>query len=132
MSRDFTAASSMYLNYGGAVVSNPPITMACWFKSGSITTIQALISIGTSGAGSHRRMLRLRGDIAGDPLQIVSTTTSDAVANSTTGYSANTWHHACGVFAASNSRTIYLDGGSSASNSTSRILSGMNITMIGA
>lgn len=55
-----------------------------------------------------------------------------AEAQSTTSYSANTWHHVCGVFASNTSRTIYLDGAGSATNTTSLTPTLIDIVTIAA
>ena len=49
--------------------------------------------------------------------------TADNV-DTTTGYTANTWHHACAVAASDASRSVYIDGGSKATTTTSISVSG--------
>jgi len=75
-----------------------------------------------------------RGDIANDPIQIIQQGGGSSVLTliSTSGCSANTWHHACAVFTSATSRTIYLDGGNSATNTTSSTPSGINQMNIGS
>jgi hypothetical protein len=102
-------------------VSAPPLTMACWFNSDSVTAIQTAIQIRSTSVALRPYMaLILRGDVAGDPIQAAIWTGSFSGANSTAAYSTNTWHHACGVFTSTTSRTIYLDGGNSATNTDNR------------
>jgi hypothetical protein len=64
--------------------------------------------------------------VAGDPIRILSVGTATAAVDTTTGFSANTWTHACGVFASSTSRTVYINGGSSATNTTNSSGTGEN------
>jgi hypothetical protein len=64
--------------------------------------------------------LYANGGAAGDPLtvEIDGPTAGPVSKNTSTGYSANTWHHACVVFSATNSRSVYLDGGGKATETT--------------
>lgn len=118
MSRDFTA-SNQRLEYAGAVVSAYPCTMACWFYSTAITTVQTLMGVVNSGNSAWQR-LALFGTVAGDPVRAQTSNGGAANADTTTGYSANTWHHACGVFTSATSRAAFIDGGSKGTDATSR------------
>jgi hypothetical protein len=72
------------------------------------------------------------GSEAGDP---VHWRARDAGVNSdaktTAGYSANTWHHACGVEYSSNSRAAFLDGGNKGTNAVLSTPAGLDTTSIG-
>ena len=104
-------------------VSAPPLTMACWFNSDSLTTSQTAILIRSATISGRPYMgLFVRGHVAGDPITAgISDGASFSGADSTASYSANTWHHGCAVFASTTSRTIYLDGGNSATNTDNRV-----------
>jgi hypothetical protein len=132
MARLFTSASSQYLENTNAVLTSMPFTMACWFRSSDLTTTQTAMALGASGS-NDRWALFLAGAQAGDFLQAASvqsgTTTAAAT---TTGFSADTWHHGCAVFASANSRSIYIDGGSKGSNAGSSTPGTPNRTSIGA
>lgn len=123
--------TNQYLEVGSAVVTTEPLTMACWFNLDNTTAGHSLISIGAN-AGNNQFALQARGDIAGDPIRVFSGSAGTAAALSSTGYSASTWHHAAGVFASTTSRTVYLDGGNSGSDSTSASTTGVDRTRIGA
>jgi hypothetical protein len=114
MAYDFNG-SNQSLTMSSASVSSLPVTMACWFNSRSNSAIQVLVCITPSAASDARYFVAARGDLAGDPIHVSGNNVSGR-ANSTTGYSTNTWHHACGIVESATSRTIYLDGGSSATN----------------
>lgn len=120
MARQFDDASQQYLiSAVQAVLISPPISMACWFKSDDITVYQTLVGI-IDYSSDEYYLLAAAGTIANDPVR--ATTYNGVVsasAVSSTGYSAGTWHHACGVFAATNSRAAYIDGGSKGTNATS-------------
>jgi hypothetical protein len=112
MAYDFNG-SNQYLSIGSAPATALPITMACWFNSDSTTVNQRLVGLYESG--SSYVDLGIRGADAGDPVAAVANTNGTVqIVGTTAGYSANTWHHACGVFTSTTSRTAYIDGGNSA------------------
>jgi hypothetical protein len=107
-----------FLTLGSAVVSAAPLTMACWFNVANTTANHNLMNI--TGASSDFG-IAASGATAGDPVMAFLTAAgSGSNAVTTSGYTANAWHHACGVFASTTSRTAYLNGGNSATNTTSR------------
>src|SRR5262249_2295315 len=57
---------------------------------------------------------------------------SEVVAQSSKACVAGMWQHACAVAASSTSRTVYLDGGNSGSNATSRVPTPPNRMNLGA
>jgi len=122
MAYEFSAASSQYLQVGSAVVTSTPLTMACWFNCDSADLSCCLVSVTNSGnAGNLTRFaLFARGNVAGDPVTaIASNTFSNGIADTTAGYIVGKWHHGCAVFTSTTSRSVYIDGGSSATNTTS-------------
>jgi hypothetical protein len=128
MARNF--ASNTLILANGPVVATP-LTLACWFNSTLDSTNQGLVAI--SNTNTNYFALIAGGAVAGDPLRAsVNQAGSAASAESTTGYSVNTWHHACGVFSSSTSRSVYLDGGSSATNTDSKTPSSPSGLFIGA
>ena len=98
-------------------VSSTPLSFACWFNTTNTTAIQALMCVNAT-AGTERHVLYARGDVAGDPIRMQSSTGTAGNADTTSGYSSGIWTHACGVVSSSSSRTAYINGGSSATNST--------------
>lgn len=133
MSRNFSAASSQYLSVSAAVVTDVPLTMACWFRANDVTADRTLMVLGDTTDGDPRFELLIMGAVAGDPVQastanILGETNN---ANTTTGYSANTWHHACGVWASATDRRAFIDGGSKGTNTTSTAVTGLDTLRIG-
>lgn len=115
--------TNQYLQLGSAVVTAAPLTMACWFNVDSVTVSHTLVSItnaGTTG-GITRFALFAAGAITGAPVRAIASDTlnNNGIAATTSGYSANTWHHAAGVFTSNSNRAVYLDGGNSATDTTS-------------
>jgi hypothetical protein len=122
MAYDFTAASSQYLTCSAPVTAGP-VTISCWFNAKDVTTTGSLVSIGiASGSNDVRFTLFHAGSVAGDPVRFfASNINPNALANAdtTSGYTANTWNHACGVASSATSRTVYLNGGSQVTNTFS-------------
>lgn len=121
MSRLFDDASNQYLDRTEALLTAEPITLACWFNSNDTTVNQTLVSIGTSGATPGFFRLAAMGGVTGDPVRAQKQQESTPVTNqadTSVGYSSNTWHHAAAVFASTESRTVYIDGGNSNNNTS--------------
>ena len=116
MAFDFVRLSNQYLNVASAPVTVAPVTMSCWFNSSSITQTQSLIIL-ENAAGNRRYSLQILGAVAGDPLQFGATSGgTTGSANSSIGYTANTWNHACGIEINAASRIVYLNGGNTGTN----------------
>ena len=129
MARNFNGTSAR-IHISSAVVTTTPYTMACWFRTTNMTQVSALLSLTSSF--TQYSTLFFRGDVASDPIDIlIEAGGAQNVTRSTTGCTSGKWHHACGVFSAANSRTVYLDGGSSATSTTS-LSPTINQTEIGA
>ncbi len=128
MARLFDDALSQYLEYAGAVVSDYPFSLACWYRSDSLTAFQAMIGIAGSAGSAGRQGLHLWGHVGGDPVVMYNETER---AQSTIAYTANVWQHACGVAAASNSRAVYLNGGSKGTDTNVQTIGSLNRTAIG-
>ncbi|HUW18630.1 MAG TPA: LamG-like jellyroll fold domain-containing protein [Sedimentisphaerales bacterium] len=137
MARSFVADLCQFLMRDQAAASGYPFTMACWFCSVNDEIWQTLMCLGNSAAGTNYAQLEIRGDL-GEPLikclrLIVRDSGGYVYADTTTGYSANIWHHACGICVSSTERHVFLDGGSKGSNTQSKNFpSGINRTGIGA
>ena len=126
MAYDLNGTTSQYLSTSASVpFSGPPFTMACWFQSDSATNGQALLRLNT--ASSSHYTLFAAGDLAGDPLRFATFSGLLASCDTTTGYTTNTWHHACAVATSNSNRTVFIDGGSSASSTTSQSITPTSI-----
>lgn len=129
MARNFNGTSAR-IHVSSAVVTATPYTMACWFRTTNMTQVSALLT--SSSVSTQYSTLFFRGDVASDPIDIlIEAGGAQNVARSTTGCTSGQWHHACGVFTSAASRTVYLDGGSSATNTASSNPT-LNQTEIGA
>lgn len=122
MARLFDDASTEYLEIDSAVVTAEPFTLAAWIYSDSSSVAQGVLFIGDKDNADAYHSLRLRGAAEGDPIGALTYDGDTAWASTSSGYSTDTWHHACGVWSATNSRAAYIDGGSKGTNSTSQSL----------
>lgn len=130
MTREFNG-SDQYLEAASAVLAGVPLTMACWFNSDTITATQTLMQIADVSSSVRYFALQAEGAMVGDPLRCLTREGDAQFAITSTGYSADTWHHACGVFAATNSRAVYIDGGSKGTDTVTRIPTGLDVTSLG-
>jgi hypothetical protein len=133
MARSFNGSTN-YLQVEAAVVSGTPLSISGWmFNADSGVGVVTIATVQDKDVADQRHILQLRGSVAGDPVGAFSQDASESPAvNSTTGTTVNTWHHACGIWASATSRTIYLDGGSKAEDTTSVSPVGFDRTSIGA
>lgn len=132
MARLFNDAVSDFLKNTSAVVVATPLTLAAWFYSDDATANQTLISLGDTATNNNYFRLAIAGAVAGDPVRAQAEyAAGPSQADSTTGYSANTWHHACAVFASDLSKAAYIDGGSKGTNATLAAPSSIDATAIG-
>lgn len=131
MALEFDRGNQQYLTRGGAVVTTYPFTVSLWFNAKEVTNRFILFNLGNSGTDNEQFNVSAAGDVANDPLLIevvVGGVSSNAV--TTAGFTANTWYHACGVFTSATSRTIYIDGANSATDTTNLTPSGLDRTTI--
>lgn len=119
MARTNTGSTSNYITATPPAVTSP-LTMACWFYPANLTATMNLLNL-TDGSGIYY-VLAFDGANAygaGDN-KIVAEENGSGIAASTIAVDvANTWHHACSVFASGASRAIYLDGRNKSTETTS-------------
>lgn len=132
MSRVITA-NGQYFESTSLPAIVPPFTMSCWFMPPAVTASYVLMALCTDGTQDNRHNLGANGAATGDPIEARSRiVTSSSVAQTSTSFVADVWQHACGVWAATNSRTAYLNGGGKVTQTTTREPTGMDRYRIGA
>jgi hypothetical protein len=125
MAYDFNG-TNQYLSVVSAPATAVPLTLACWFFPDTITANYNLFQI-NDGSESNRFGLAALGGLAGDPIRVfVQSSSSSSQSDTTTGFSSGIWQHACGVFSANNSRTVYLNAANPATSTTTTTPSGLN------
>ncbi len=122
---DFTAGSSQYLEINVGILQAYPITMACWFRANDITTDYVLMGLVDQSETSVRFLMMANGTAGGDPIRAFADAGRQAL--TTTGYSANTWHHACVIYENVNDRSAYIDGGSKGTESSADSVTTANL-----
>lgn len=109
---DTTAGS--YLAHGNEPLNAFPMTLACRFKPNDLTSSNWLIAIADQAASSRYVGLLARGTVTNDPVSAVSRNgggfnDAQSFGPTTTGYVANQWQTAVGVFNSAASVYAYLD-----------------------
>ena len=116
MARNFNGTSD-YVS--SSITPSHPYSFACWFRTTNMTQVKPIIGF-NNGSGSRYDQIWFRGDVAGDPIDILSDAgAGQVITRSTAGTTTGVYHHACAVITSATSRTIYLDGGNSATSITS-------------
>jgi hypothetical protein len=79
-----------------------------------------LVGLGNPSTG-ERIAIQASGNVAGDPVRAIHSDVSNtAVALTTTGFIANTWNHATGVFRTNSTRRVFLNGAGEGADATAR------------
>jgi hypothetical protein len=121
------SGSGQYSESASSPATGLPLTLAAWFYVANQTANHTILSVNvTAGSSNNRHVIAANGLSAGDPLVAATTDTGGASSLASTGiaYSANTWQHAIGVFAANNDRRVYLNGANKATSASTRTPSG--------
>jgi hypothetical protein len=130
MARFFADGATQYMTTTSATGSavGYPLSYACWFNTDDISVDQVMYHDAQGAGGSRGFSLWMVGTSS----QVVRAQVFNAFASSTTGASANTWHHAAGVFHSATLRNAYIDGGSKGTNTTNRAADAPDRQFIGA
>lgn len=128
MARLFDNGSSQYLSNSNAVRNAYPLSISAWFNSDDDTITQGLVALADNNS-SRRVTLNITN---GNNVYVSDVGSSARTATTSTTWTANTWHHAGGVFVSTTERSVFLDGGG---KDTTTISSGqtwgMDTTYIG-
>lgn len=108
-----------------------PFSVCGWVRNDDAADSGAMASVSTNGSGSHWMYVGLMGSVGGDPFRFSVRTTAETAADFGT-FSAGTLYHVCAVASASNARELFINGSSVGTNTTDRVLAGMNEMRIGA
>lgn len=126
MARAFISASDQQLFSSAAAVSAYPASMFCWWYSTNDAGAHDLVAVGSS---LTLQILMSTGD--GHVIAAVNNG-GIAYADNTDGYSTNTWNNSLATFGSSTNRKLYLNGGSAATNTTSKAFPTVDETIIAA
>ncbi|MHC4475710.1 MAG: LamG domain-containing protein [Planctomycetota bacterium] len=132
MSRSFTRTSSQYLQASQSAVTGPPFSMACWFNTSNLTDSMVLMCMANSASHTNLYNLLASGNIAGDRVRAQSRDSSGSVfAETSSGFSVDTWHHGCGVWVSTNERRAYIDGGNEGTYLANKSPTGIDVVSVG-
>lgn len=128
MSRLFDDASSQHCSVDVGIVTAVPLSVYCLARCDDATITQTVLSLCNSASvnGDDTFRIQFAGAVAGDPIRFISADTGQGTASTSTGYTAGTWHSILGVTSATNSRAVYIDGGSKGTNTGNRTPVGIN------
>jgi hypothetical protein len=136
MARTFGGTNGTYGRGLLGITATLPVTMACWFRAQNVTTLYNMMAVGVAGASDQGRLiLQAAGNVALDPVRAFttnSTGTTNGIAVSTAGYTANTWFHACGVYTSTTSRAAFCNGTSKGTNTTNVALNTLTAAVLGS
>jgi hypothetical protein len=120
MARTFAAASSQATYYDhGSDIGSYPSTVAAWFYPSSPATNANILAI--VNASSDSTWIGLALAPAGSQLYTdINSSGGFSYAIATASYTNNAWNHAAVVLTSSTSRTVYLGGGNSATDTTAQ------------
>ncbi len=134
MARSNTGDTANWFSNATPPVTAMPLTMACWVNAVNVTAYNNLVTINSNAGTYHYWSMALGGDRAGDPITAETNDNSggESYGESTAGYTAGAWHHACAVFLSSTSRCAYLNGANKGTNTTSQATTGVTRIQLGA
>jgi hypothetical protein len=127
----FDDAESDAFRVNSTPVTAAPMTWCCWFQTDDVTDDGTLLWMGDKDAEDQYWFIQVRGTVSGDPLDLNASDGGGQTITTTTGVSANTWHHVAAVFTASDDRDIYLDAAGKASGTADHAPSGVDRFSIG-
>lgn len=112
-----------------ALVTAAPFTLQAWSEPDSANSNISLVGVGDTDANENAT---IRHALSAATVAQTRTAAGFQSATAATTYSADVWTLVHGVFAASNNRIVYLDGGNSGNNTADVTASGYDLTMVGA
>ena len=134
MARLLDDAASDHMDETSTPVAAVPLSMACWFNC-DVQQDQAFMSICDASATDNMFFLAPRDNSGVNNDHVyASTFVPGAIrtAATSTTWNANTWNHACGVWAATNDRRVYLNGGGKGTNALAATPTGIDRIGLGA
>ncbi len=132
MARLFDDAVPEYLIYSTAIVTAYPFALSGWFNTDDDANNGTIISFSDQAANNDTWVLFAAGTVGGDPLRFRSQTVGGSVdADTSSGFTAGTWHLATVIALSATERHVYIDGGSKGTNTTDSTPAGLDNTAIG-
>jgi len=99
-------------------IAAKPFTLSAWIKSTSVAASQSVVAYGDGSNDIY--LLQARGAIVGDPIAAMEYDGAWKIADTSSGFSAGTWHHVAATFVGDTERNSFIDGGSKGTNTDSQ------------
>jgi hypothetical protein len=117
-----SAGSSQYAEINEALVTVMPLTLSLWVRSRDLTIGSQVMCIVSGDTNAEWFSLLTLGTAANDPAALQTNNGGGGTFDEISGGSMtlNKWHLITGVFAATNSRILYLDGAQVASSTSNK------------
>ena len=128
MARQFTVASTEYLETDTAAIAGPPFTFAGWFYLDNTGGTTTLIFVGDKDAPNNFWSL---GTNASEDVRFTARRGAATHLDTTTQAGGGAWHHACAVAVADDDRAVFLDAGGKATSTVSEAVVNEDRTSIG-
>ena len=117
MARDFDDVTDQRATTANAAVSAYPITIAAWVYLSTAQAGELVYIVENPGASSYVELI-IRDNGGGSWRIVAGANGAGTRAFSTTVLSTGQWYHACGTYTSTATRSVYTDGGGSATNNT--------------
>lgn len=117
MSIAFASASSQYLSVNSVPATAPPVTFAAWVNLTTTGATHPILGLVSGTSADNRFLMQVS---SGNQLVAQTRDTTNATSTTTGTLSADTWAHCGAVFAATNSRTAYLNGTAATTDTNTR------------
>jgi hypothetical protein len=130
--RNFASGTNQSLSItSGAPIPSLPFSISAWFWPESNADFQAIVGIGVNNSNDNRYLINIEDSATGQHATAQTRTNSTVQAISPNTYNVGQWNHVLAVWTSTSSRTVYLNGGTAGTNSTTRAPTGMNAIYIG-
>ena len=130
MSRLFDDAATEYLYINSAVVGTPFAAVG-WFNSNDVNHTGTLFWLGDKDVDDQYHTIMCRNAGLNNILHAQSRNVDVQQADTSTGYTVNTWHHFRGLFVSATDRRILIDGGSKGTDANNITLANIDRTALG-
>lgn len=117
MARSFNG-TNQYLSLATTPVTAIPLTLSCWFYPAATNATYDAIFVRNAGGDNYFGIYLNASGSSAVVGGVIGFGGSEAIASSSTTYSANTWNHAAAVFTSNTSRAAFLNGGGKGTNGT--------------
>jgi len=129
MPRLFDDASTEFMEKDVAPVTAAPFSMLCWVRSDAASTLQGLMFLGDKDTVNDHWYLSLHSNSRAR--LTASGGGSPNRAQSSTNWTANTWHHITGYEESTTSRAVFVDAGGKGTNTASEVVENSDRISIG-